>query len=50
MIAEAAVHLAKLSGLKEGTLTDYWHQAELRILSVISNTDAQYDGNTKLHR
>ena len=48
LIAEAALHLAKLRGFKAINLTADWRQAEMRILNVISSIGAQYDGNTKL--
>lgn len=50
LIAEAAIHLAELQGANGGTLTAYLWQVELRVLNVISNTGAQYDGNTILRR
>ena len=50
LIADAAFHLAELRGFKDCSLREDWRQAELRILNVISNTGAQYVGNTKLHR
>ena len=50
LIAEAALHLAKLDGFKVNNLADDWRQAELRILNLITNTGAQYDGNTKFNR
>lgn len=50
LIADAAFHLAELRGFKDCSLIEDWWQAEQRILNVISNTGAQYDGNTKLQR
>ena len=50
LIAEATYHLVELCGFKDGTFKEYWRLAELRILTVISDIGAQYDGNTKLQR
>ncbi len=50
LIAEAALHLSKLGGFKVNNLADDWRQAELRILNLITDIGAQYDGNTKLER
>ena len=50
LIAEAALHLAKLDGFKVNNLADDWERAELRILNLITNVGAQYDGNTKIDR
>jgi hypothetical protein len=50
LIADAAFHLAELRGFRAGNFKADWRQAEQRILNVISNIGAQFDGNTKLHR
>lgn len=50
LIEEAAFHLAYLRGFKNCTLTEDWHQAEQRVLNVISNVAVQYDGNTRFRR
>ena len=47
LIEEAALHLARLRGLKNYTLTEDWCQAEQRVLSVISDLGVQFDGNTR---
>lgn len=50
LVADAAVHLAKLRGFKAVNLKADWQQAEQRILNLILNIGIQYFGNTKLHR
>lgn len=50
LIEEAAFHLAYLRGFKNCALTEDWHQAELRVLNVISDLGVQYDGNTRFRR
>lgn len=50
LIAEAALQLSKLGGFKASNLVDDWHKAELRVLNLITDVGAQYDGNTKLNR
>jgi hypothetical protein len=50
LIAEATYHWAQLCGFQDGNVREYWRQAEQRVLTVISDIGAQYDGNTKLLR
>lgn len=50
LIAEATYDLAELCEFKSGNVRDYWRQAEQRVLTVISDINIQYDGNTKLLR
>lgn len=50
LISETTFHLAELCDFKNENVRDYWRQAEQRVLTVISDIYAQYDGNTKLLR
>ena len=50
LIAEAALHLSRLGGFQASNLADDWQKAELRVLNLITDIGAQYDGNTKLNR
>ena len=50
LIAEATYHLAQLCKFQDSNVREYWRQAEQRVLTVISDIGAQYDGNTKLLR
>ena len=50
LIEEAAFHLACLRGFTNCIMTEDWCLAEQRILNVISDVAAQYDGNTRFRR
>lgn len=50
LISEVAFNLAELSEFRCGNARDYWRQAERRVLTVISDINIQYEGNTKLLR